>query len=173
MRFFYDTEFLERGPQHPIELISVAVVDEEGREFFAANRDFDRLHAEGPGGEFVRVHVLPKLPPLTSPLWMERAEIARRLEAFVERPGNGEPPEFWGSYAAYDHVVLCQLFGSMSELPAGWPMFTRDFEQLRETLANPRPTLPPRDQATAHDAMADARWLRAAWLSLQPTPSRR
>jgi hypothetical protein len=35
MRYFIDTEFNERGCRFPIELISIALVVEDGREFYA------------------------------------------------------------------------------------------------------------------------------------------
>lgn len=32
--------------------------------------------------------------------------------------------------ADYDWVVLCQLYGTMMDLPKGWPMYCRDVKQL-------------------------------------------
>ena len=39
MRFFYDCEFIEDGAT--IELVSIGVVDETGREFYAVSTEFD------------------------------------------------------------------------------------------------------------------------------------
>ncbi|MGH8862698.1 MAG: polyadenylate-specific 3'-exoribonuclease AS, partial [Jatrophihabitantaceae bacterium] len=39
MRFFYDCEFIEDG--RTIELVSIGVVDESGREFYAVSTEFD------------------------------------------------------------------------------------------------------------------------------------
>lgn len=39
MRYFYDTEFIEDG--HTIELISIGVVAEDGREYYAVSTEFD------------------------------------------------------------------------------------------------------------------------------------
>ena len=39
MRYFYDTEFIENG--RTIELISIGVVAEDGREFYAISTEFD------------------------------------------------------------------------------------------------------------------------------------
>lgn len=55
MRYFYDTEFIEDG--HTIELISIGVVAEDGREYYAVSTEFDPERA----GSWVRTHVLPKL----------------------------------------------------------------------------------------------------------------
>lgn len=155
MKFFYDTEFLERGPEHPIELISIAVVAEDGREIELANAEFDPARAT----PWLRENVLPHLPPQGSAAWKTRREIAAALRAFV----GLEIPEWWAYYADYDHVVLCQIFGDMMALPDGWPMFTRDLAQLREALGNP--ALPP-PVGSEHRALDDARWARALWLSL-------
>lgn len=58
MRFFVDTEFTDFID---CDLISVAVVAEDGREFYGERSDFDRAACS----EFVRAAVLPQLgqPP--------------------------------------------------------------------------------------------------------------
>ena len=43
VRFFYDCEFIEDG--HTIELVSIGVVDETGREFYAVSTEFDPSRA--------------------------------------------------------------------------------------------------------------------------------
>ena len=42
-RFFYDTEFIEDGTT--IDLVSIGVVDETGREFYAVSSQFDERKA--------------------------------------------------------------------------------------------------------------------------------
>ena len=37
MKYFIDTEFIESGPLNPIQLISIGVVAEDGREFYWHN----------------------------------------------------------------------------------------------------------------------------------------
>ena len=81
--------------------------------------------------------------------------IAEDIRAFV-----GEKPEFWAYYADYDWVALCQLYGRMIDLPAGWPMFCRDVKQLHVEKGSP--ALPDASKHE-HDAMADALWCREAW----------
>ncbi len=162
MRFFYDLEFLERGPDYPLELISLGVAAEDGRELFLANAEFDQAQAT----PWLREHVLPGLPPPGDPSWRTRAEIAAALRHFV----GPEAPEWWGDFAAYDHVILCQLFGDMTGLPPGWPMFTRDLEQLKEFLGSP--PLPPY-LGRPHDALAEARWLRDCWQALEEIRTRK
>jgi hypothetical protein len=44
VRFFYDCEFIEDGTT--IDLVSIGVVGEDGREFYAVSTEFD---PDGPG----------------------------------------------------------------------------------------------------------------------------
>lgn len=147
MRYFYDTEFIEDG--RTIELISIGVVAEDGREYYAVSTEFDPERA----GAWVRANVLPKLPSPASQVWRSRRQIRLDLEEFFGVAGS-EPIELWAWIGAYDHVALCQLWGTMPELPRALPRFTRDLRQLWEDRG--RPPMPPRSR-DAHDALVDAR----------------
>ena len=57
MRYFYDCEFIEDG--RTIDLVSIGMVDETGREFYAVSTEFDPSRAI----DWVRRNVLDKLPP--------------------------------------------------------------------------------------------------------------
>jgi hypothetical protein len=145
MRFWFDTEFIEDG--HTIELISIGIVAEDGREFYAESADCDLSR----GGEWIQENVVPHLLRYTRP----REQIANEIVAFV-----GERPEFWAYYADYDWVVLMQLYGRMIDLPKGWPMHCLDIKQLRTHKGDPQlPDFPDNE----HFALADARWNKAAW----------
>jgi hypothetical protein len=150
VRYFYDTEFIEDG--RTIELISIGVVAEDGREYYAVSTEFDPERA----GSWVRAHVLPKLPPPASQLWRARSQIRLDLEEFFGafKAEATEPIELWAWVGAYDHVALCQLWGPMTALPAAIPRFTRELRQLWEDRGRPR--MPPRPQ-DVHDALVDAR----------------
>lgn len=154
MRFFIDTEFNER--RDAIDLISIAIVAEDGREFYAVNRDcaFDK------SSDWVHEHVLPKLPPKNT--WITREEIARRVVEFV-----GDKPEFWAYYADYDWVVFCWLFGSMIYLPEHFPKYCLDLKQVMHERRIDRCLLPNQPNGSEHDALADARWVRDAWQAMQ------
>ena len=71
MRFFYDCEFIEDG--RTIELVSIGVVDETGREFYAVSTQFDGSRAI----EWVRRNVLDKLPSPADPAWRSLERSAR------------------------------------------------------------------------------------------------
>lgn len=149
MRYFYDTEFIEDG--RTIELISIGVAAEDGREYYAVSTEFD----PGRAGSWVRANVLPKLPPPSSRLWRSRKQIRTDLEDFLGVSDvDPEPIELWAWVGAYDHVALCQLWGAMPALPPAIPRFTRELRQLWEERGSPR--MPPRSR-DAHDALVDAR----------------
>lgn len=157
MRFFYDTEFIEDGVT--IDLVSIGVVDEQGREFYAVSTEFDPERA----GPWVRQHVLPKLPPPADPAWRSRERIRADLMRFlgVDGVATGRPEvELWAWIAAYDHVALAQLWGAMPELPRALPRFTRDLRQRWEDVGRPKLPQPPAD---SHDALTDARYNLARW----------
>jgi hypothetical protein len=156
MRYFYDCEFIEDG--HTIELISIGVVDAEGREFYAVSTEFDDRRA----GPWVRANVLPKLPSPADRAWRSRERIREDLLRFLTSPGK--PIELWAWIAAYDHVVLCQLWGAMPALPRAIPRFTRELRQHWEDAGRPPLPSPPPD---AHDALADARHNLVKWRAIE------
>lgn len=161
MRFFFDTEFLEDG--RTIDLISIGIVAEDGREFYAVNHDADwsRIHAH----TWLEANVFPHLPPVEQPTWQTRDQIANGVHAFLTTGGT-EPAELWAHYCAYDHVVLAQLFGPMIDLPRGIPMFTNDTKSLQRWLGIPDRRM-PQQYGTQHDALADARHVKVMYDFLQ------
>ena len=162
MRYFLDCEFIERGSKHPVELVSIAVVADNGREFYAVSTEFRARHAS----EWVKANVLPLLPerkpippPWGSPRqwdeaarWMKRAAIRDGLLAFV---GGDPAPEFWGWCCGFDYVLVSQLVG-FDAWPAGWPYYFRDVQQEADRQGVALETQPKGQ----HDALADARWVR-------------
>ena len=156
MKYWIDTEFIEDGKT--IDLLSIGIISEAGHEFYAESSDADWTKAS----PWVKENVLPYLKQPRE--CMPRSAIAREILAFVEGTRGESNPEFWGYYADYDWVVLCQLFGTMMDLPKGWPMYCRDIKQLCDEQGNP--PLPEQGKGE-HHALADARWNRLAWMSLQ------
>lgn len=162
MRYFLDTEFIERGRQYPIELVSIGIVSEDERELYCISSEFNPDHAN----QWVRDNVLMKLghyrcPPSTI------EEIASAVQQFCDPELYGKP-EFWGYYADYDWVVFCQMFGSMIDLPKGWPMYCNDIKQLSKQVGDPQL---PQQGKSEHHALADARWNRMAFHYLLSIPS--
>lgn len=154
MKYFIDAEFSERGPKYPLELISIGIVAEDGREFYRENENALSIDVNS----WVRENVIPRLS-----LYDEEkdsyliagsiASIADDIDVFI---GNDPSPEFWGYYCAYDWVVLCQLFGDMSCLPTGWPMYCHD---LRQWLDDEALSYVSQPDDAPHHALQDARWI--------------
>lgn len=154
MRFFIDEEFIEDG--HTIDLVSIGIACETGTDFYVEVADVDWSKASN----WVMQNVYPHLAK-TPAFQMDRKKLAIAVVQYVaEQTPAGEKPEFWGYYADYDWVCLCQLFGTMMDLPKGWPMYCRDIKQLCDDLGNPR--LPPEGK-DEHHALLDARWNKVAY----------
>jgi hypothetical protein len=152
-RYWLDTEFIEDGKT--IDLISIGIVCEDGRTLY--------MESDGVNWSKASSWVLENVKPhLTGSLWAVE-DIAAAVREFCAPSVHGKP-EFWGYYADYDWVVLCQLFGTMMELPKGWPMYCRDIKQLCDDKGNP--PLPEQGKGE-HHALADAKWNRLAWEFLQ------
>ncbi|MEP6852050.1 MAG: polyadenylate-specific 3'-exoribonuclease AS [bacterium] len=156
MRFFYDCEFLEDG--RTIELVSIGVAAEDGREYYAISTEFDPARANS----WVRAHVLNQLPGPSSPAWQSRASIRDSLLEFLSATDDGI--ELWAWMAAYDHVCLAQLWGDMRALPRALPRFSHDVRQRWEDVGSPPLPPAPLDQ---HDALADARHNLARWRAIE------
>ena len=151
MKYFIDTEFIESGPSKPIQLISIGIVAEDGREFYAVSSEF----REEDASEWVKENVLPYLGDETSPDSLDT--LGYRIERFVH---GGGTPEFWGWYSDYDWVVFCQIFGRMIDLPKGFPMYCKDIKQLCDDLGNPEL---PKQEKGEHNALSDANWNKIAY----------
>ncbi len=126
MKYFFDTEFIEDGKT--IDLLSIGVIAEDGREYYAEVADAPTEKAD----QWVKDNVIAHL-------WhrqRDKSEFNRwsrdggkggllslRIIGFdLQRFCNPElfgKPEFWAYYADYDWVVFCQLFGRMIDLLKG------------------------------------------------------
>ena len=146
MRYFYDTEFIEDG--RTIELVSIGIVAEDGREYYAVSTGFDGSRANN----WVRNNVLNQLPNPSSGVWRSRDTI--RDEVFDFLTSGAGKTELWAWVGAYDHVLLAQLWGDMTALPRELPRYTRELKQYWEMAGRPRlPEIPDGN----HDALVDAR----------------
>jgi hypothetical protein len=139
------------------------MVDESGREFYAVSTEFDPARAIN----WVRRHVLDKLPAPADPVWRSLEQIRTDLLAFLTEPGD--PIELWAWMSAYDHVALCQLWGDMRSLPRAIPRFTHELRQEWENAGCPPLPAAPADQ---HDALADARHNLARWRAVLASTER-
>jgi len=164
-KYFYDTEFLEDGKT--IDLISIGIRCEDGREYYAVSNEFDTERVarhnwlmenvmSSIGHEAYVEHPFEGAPVirdlrLTDPAAKSREQIRDEIVTFVK----GTWPDFWAWYGAYDHIALCQLFGKMIDLPENFPMFTSDIKQLHKMAGSPQM---PSQPEGLHNALADARF---------------
>jgi hypothetical protein len=181
-RYFYDTEFLEDGIT--IDLISIGIVCDDGREYYAVNADI----TSGPLLRRIKRHdwlmdnVVPHLPKPSGDWnnhmpksWLfdynnhavkGRRLIAKQVREFLvgDLP-DGTDVELWADYCAYDHVALAQLWGPMINLPDGIPMYTNDIQSYARLAGVSHKHL-PKPTGDAHNALADARnvWDRYAYI---------
>lgn len=177
-KIFYDTEFVEDGST--IELISIGMIDENGRELYAVNAEirsdsmlYDKIRQHKWLMENVVRHLPIKLRgygdkkdmaydgarshyqlDFTSNVVLPPWVIRNAVRAFIL---DTKDPELWADYAAYDHVVLAQLFGPMIDLPEGVPMFTHEFQQYKKTYVGEQP---PKSKLSEHHALNDAKYLK-------------
>lgn len=172
-RYFYDTEFNDDGTT--IDLVSIGIVSDDGREYYAVSSEFDveRLRAR----KWLLDNVWPYLP-LTDRMGPEedlnfshpdvkpRSQIAAEVKDFLL---SAQSPQLWAWYAAFDHVAYSQLFGKMIDIPVGLPWFTCDIKQEHVRLGCPEL---PEQAADEHHALADARHNRVMFESLRAYEAR-
>jgi hypothetical protein len=155
MRYWFDTEFDERSRN--IDLISIGIVSEDGRRYYAVNADYDTSKAN----DWLKMHVLQQLNSSEAkPALQIRREV---LEFF-----SPAPTEIWAYFGEYDWIVLRQLIGHMLDWPASWPLSHMNLEQYRLML-NPDIVL-PQQSTNIHHALNDAVWTKDAWAYLQNLP---
>lgn len=150
-KYFLDTEFVERPST--IELISLGLVSEDGRELYLENSEADLSHAD----EWIKTNVLFHLQG--GKYLATREEIKNRILEFI---GDDKQPEFWAYFADYDWVVFCWIFGRMIDLPKHFPRYCRDLKQLMDWLKIKKNQL-PKQKEIEHHALADARWVAEAY----------
>ncbi len=198
MKYFLDTEFHEYAKRgiNTIELISIGIVAEDGRELYLVNTDFDLRAAYQ--NEWLRENVVEPIVHSVDDdfedtdqkikflrdagqfgyfqrqiqsIGFNRTHIKRKILEFI---GN-DKPEFYGYYCDYDWVVFCWLFGRMIDLPQNFPMFCFDLKQMLEEKAafmeQPSEMLKmdwkyPK-QENEHNALDDAKWNKSLYEFLE------
>lgn len=150
MLIHFDTEFAEFSDR--IELISIGLVSEDNRHLYIIMKsalDGKRYHHL----PWIPGNVLPEeiLKPETADLIAtDNGDAADAIRFFV-----GADARFMAYYAAYDWVVLCQLFGGLKNLPGGWQKYVEELAThvlLGDRWKN--------EHFPYHNALADARFQR-------------
>lgn len=154
MNYFFDCEFNDQGPKRPIELISIGIVAEDGRELYLENCEVD-LEKLSP---WLKQNVVPHLDGRRVP----HIEIGSHILNFMF---DDPKPVIWGYYVAYDWVLFCQLFDSMLDMPSMLPHHAMDLKQELVRLGRSKPAI--KVPGKKHHALADAKWNKLVWESLQ------
>ncbi len=120
MKIFFDTEFT--GLHQHTTLISIGLVAENGREFYAEFTDYNKAQID----DWLRDNVLDKLiykcddnQAYTDGAHTGRSgdkeyitdELQKWLDSFIE------PVEMWSDCLAYDWILFCQLWGGALNVP--------------------------------------------------------
>jgi hypothetical protein len=178
----YSAHFLEGD--RSLDLISVGLAREDGAEYYAVNADanWPRIATN----RWLCDNVVPHLPlsskgvrkatpgentnvttswvfsiDLSSVLVKPHWVIANEVREFILGAGD---PELWADGASYSHVVLCWLWGTVRQIPAGIPAWTHDLRQETERAGNP--VIPARGGVAGRNALDGAREVlhRLNWL---------
>lgn len=184
MKYFLDTEFIEgfHKPtfgkrRHFIDLISIGIYREDGKSLYLISNEYDYKDAS----EWVKKNVI-------APMYVDTVHGDPRNHISVDNfhrvfgktknaiagaildffgcgyeDGSWYAPagvEVYGYYADYDWVLFCSLFGTMMDLPNGFPMYCRDLKQMMDD-SNLQSDWKKRvcpDPEGEHNALVDAKW---------------
>lgn len=162
MRYFLDTEFVDDGNVNQdglstcygLTLLSLALVAEDGREFYAVAQhhapDLPAWHQANLVPHFRGVE------PMSD--WAMRDAVLAFLRA---RPD----PEVWCYFGAHDWVLLSSLLRVYPKAPAGLPdCYFELHQEMRRVGVHPRDVPHPGVQ---HHALHDARWHRDMWRAVK------
>lgn len=156
---YFDFEFIDDGRE--IVPISVGMCVSGHEHNLAQDDTPDELYLEytfDPArcNDWVRANVLPHLSRADG-LGERRSIVAWRIKQWVTSVCGDTKPRFWGWYPAYDWVCLAQHFGTLMQLPDGWPLRPECLDQLAGHMGCGKADLPVQE-GTAHNALADAKW---------------
>jgi hypothetical protein len=187
LRFFLDTEFIENGRHNPLYLLSIGVICENGATFYAENfqAPFELANDFVKENVYPHLRITDMKGYSAGALCVRRIglesihspeHIANELQRFIwENCQKGNPifqykngqtiqattkPEFWGYFCDYDWVLFCQLFGTMSELPKGFPYYCNDLKQLMKLAGENRSLDELVGEKSNHNALSDAKQIR-------------
>lgn len=123
MKVFFDCEFT--GLHQNTTLISIGMVAENGKTFYAECRDYDENQID----DWLERNVLSNLmlgdrcSPISGPqiatsiVKCNTEDLAGWIKQWVRDYIPSEPLEIWSDCLAYDWVLFCELFGGAMEVP--------------------------------------------------------
>lgn len=168
-KYFFDTEFhcFKWRGVNTIQLISIGIIDENGKELYLISNEFSTKKAWA--NWWIRKNVCMKLDnsitnyrtfkDFINTNGINRLEMKERILAYCD-----DKPEFWAYYASYDWVVFCWIFGNMIDLPSHFPQYPMDLMNVITMFNIDKSKLKidiPNDNL--HNALDDAKWNMNAW----------
>ncbi len=105
MKIFFDTEFT--GLQQDTDLMSIAMVTEDGREFYAELNDYRKHKVDN----WIQFNVLDNF---TGKNVIPEEELKTQIIKFLE---PYDKVEMWSDCLAYDWVLFCQIFSHAFQIP--------------------------------------------------------
>lgn len=168
MNYFLDFEFIEgfHKPlfgkrRHFIDMISVGIVAEDGREYYAISNEWEYKDADKWVQKNIIIPLYSKTVSGNGRNYFSAASfhkhfgksndtIAKEIVDFIYPnclynhedclpihvgDPRGELPLFYGYFCDYDWVLFCSLFGRMIDLPKGFPIYCRDLKQMLDERA--------------------------------------
>jgi DNA polymerase III epsilon subunit-like protein len=168
MRVYFDTEFT--GLHQHTTLISIGMVDEDGREFYAESIDYDETQID----DWLRDNVIAHLRATEFVIVGKQERIAQSVGRWL---AEYESVEMWSDTLAYDWVLFCQLFGHAFSIPKNVYYIPFDLATLmkikgvdpdvnRQQFAGIDGSRP----SIVHNAIHDARVIKACYDKLM-TPN--
>lgn len=150
MRYFIDFEFIEgfNKPlfgkvRHFIDLISVGIVAENGEEYYAVSNEYNYNDAS----DWVKKNVINQIYREQCPSFKQQFMNVKTFHKYIPNGKSNErivkdilmfcdnSPEFYGYFSAYDWVLLCSMFGTMTDIPVHFPMYCKDLKQMKDARA--------------------------------------
>ena len=169
MKLFYAAEFT--GLHKNTTLISLGVIDENGRSFYAVCTDYDTTQVDS----WLQSNVLDKLYEYDAPVVVgTRAEVKAALLEFLQ---DYESMHFVGDCISFGWVVFCDLFGGSMELPENISYMPMDictmFYMKGLDPLSPREAFCGHTACThlKHNALYDASIIRHSFFELLKHPS--
>lgn len=158
-KVFFDTEFT--GLEKSSELISIGLISDCGKEFYAEVSDYDKSLVEG--NQWIKENVIANLKGGDFEMTKEQLKAA-----LTEWFDQFDKIEAWADVNQYDWVMFCDIFGSAFEIPGHIYYIPFDLvglfrEKGIDTDINREEFSGIKKDAEKHNALWDAKVCRACY----------
>jgi hypothetical protein len=156
MKIFFDTEFT--GLIKDTDLISIGMVAEDGREFYAETN----YYVVGKLNDWLRKNVIANLDGKNV---VSQSELQEQIKQFIE---PYERVEMWSDCLAYDWVLFNDIFGGAFEIPENIYYIPFDICTLMKVKGvdpdiNREAYAGFEEDQTKHNALHDARVIKVCY----------